>query len=359
MVTKVLLITQEARKCKQNLLFGGRNGYLAFVSGDTDHFETFENHFALPRISALFHDLDPSAGGTVSFKQLDDRIVVTFEDVPEYGWANRNSFQIEMLYNGKIRITFTDIDTYDGIVGLSKGCGISSCFAESDLSEYAVCNLAADFNPDLDIGLTDFAIFADLWRLQYENGGIETVRDEFGSGSYSGNDGTADFAGDWRESGESDGPARGVIRVIDRHNIHSLCIGDRSKTVHPVICLTRQADLTAETSPTLTYDYEVHDEGGAGAVSVQISADGGQTWDTLADYDYNAGAGSASFDVTAYASPDTMIRLETGSQLKMYLYVDNVQIEYYMEPWFYNCDLNQDFSIDCLDLAVFADNWLN
>ncbi|MHC4675778.1 MAG: C25 family cysteine peptidase, partial [Planctomycetota bacterium] len=117
----------------------GSNGYLTFGAGDTDYTESLADHFNLPRISALFDDLNPSAGGTIGYKQLGDRLAVTWENVPEYSTSNANTFQIEMFFNGQIRISWLAIEATDGLAGLSDGLGIPSNFTESDLSAYGVC----------------------------------------------------------------------------------------------------------------------------------------------------------------------------------------------------------------------------
>ncbi|MBN2564031.1 MAG: hypothetical protein JXQ75_24215, partial [Phycisphaerae bacterium] len=61
----------------------GSNGYVTFGGGDSDYTESLDDHFNRPRISGLFDDLDPAQGGTVSWKQLADRAVVTWQGVPE------------------------------------------------------------------------------------------------------------------------------------------------------------------------------------------------------------------------------------------------------------------------------------
>jgi hypothetical protein len=175
----------------------GSNGYITFEivstkSGDVGSDESIEQHFSLPRISALFDDLDPSAGGTVSWKKLDDRAVVTYQNVPEYGLSNSNSFQIEMFFNGVIRITWLGISANDGLAGLSEGAGVPEHFGESDLSEYGPCSVdmddliilarywlssscsgpdwcgGADFNTDGDVNNEDFARFKRLWQAVVE-----------------------------------------------------------------------------------------------------------------------------------------------------------------------------------------------
>lgn len=114
----------------------GSNGYITFVNGNTTFSSTLSNHFALPRIAPLFIDLNPSSGGTVSWKQLSDRVAVTFQNVQEYAKTTTNSFQVEMYFDGRIRITCLGISATGGIIGLSRGLGVPADFAESDFSTY-------------------------------------------------------------------------------------------------------------------------------------------------------------------------------------------------------------------------------
>ena len=115
----------------------GSNGYITFESGDGSPWESLYRHFDRPRISGLFTDL--SSRGDVIWVQLNDRALVTWKKVPVFLGSRSNSFQIEMFFNGVIRITYLEISTDHGIAGLSKGKGQSADFAESDLSSHAVC----------------------------------------------------------------------------------------------------------------------------------------------------------------------------------------------------------------------------
>jgi hypothetical protein len=56
----------------------------------------------VPRVAAAFDDLNPNVQGSVSWKQLADRVAVTWLDVPEYSTTNHNTFQIEMFFDGRI-----------------------------------------------------------------------------------------------------------------------------------------------------------------------------------------------------------------------------------------------------------------
>ena len=156
----------------------GSNGYITFETGDTEYFESLESHFKFKRISALFDDLRPNVGGTISWKQLADRVAVTFENVPEYGLAASSSFQTEMFFDGKLRITWLDVSARDGLAGLSEGSGLSSYFIESDLSRYG----AADINSDGNIDFEDFAAFARAFSTVSGGPGWDPACDLFPEG---------------------------------------------------------------------------------------------------------------------------------------------------------------------------------
>ncbi len=113
----------------------GSNGYITFTEGDNDYSESLSDHFDTRRISGLFDDLNPSGGGQVNWKQLGDRVVVTWNKVPEYGQSSSNTFQVEMYFDGRIQLSWLAIATEDGIVGLSDGLGVPEEFEEADFSE--------------------------------------------------------------------------------------------------------------------------------------------------------------------------------------------------------------------------------
>jgi hypothetical protein len=149
-------------------LFVGSNGYITFGIGDTQYVESLDNHFMFKRISGLFDDLSPNLGGRVSWKELPDRAVVTFENVPEYHVPgslgdNSNNFQIELFFSGTIRITYLDISADGGLAGLSKGENTPMYFEESDLSDYYLCG---DFEPDGDVDMDDLTMLCERWLLR-------------------------------------------------------------------------------------------------------------------------------------------------------------------------------------------------
>ena len=140
-------------------VYVGSNGYITFGAGDSSYSESPDAHFRMPRVSALFDDLNPGAGGSVSWKQLGDRVVITYQNVPEWNTTNPNSFQIEMFFDGSIRLSYLGIGASDGLAGLSRGQGVPVDFFESNLSEYRGCPAVADFDYDGDVDLSDFGTF--------------------------------------------------------------------------------------------------------------------------------------------------------------------------------------------------------
>ena len=142
----------------------GSNGYITFGGGDVEWIQTLEDHFRMPRISALFTDLAPDNGQNVSYKQLEDRVAVTFENVPLYGEKETsNSFQIEMFFvDETIRITWLGLTPVASITGISEGLGLPPVlFSQSDLSYYAPCCPCGDFNRDYLVNFADFGVLAN------------------------------------------------------------------------------------------------------------------------------------------------------------------------------------------------------
>jgi hypothetical protein len=117
----------------------GSNGYITFDGPDTSYIGDLFTHFCMKRISALFNDLDPSVRGTVSWKQFADRVVVTWQNVPQRGTGNHNTFQVEMYFDGTIRLAWLEVDAEACLVGISDGRGLPVDVYETDFSQYGMC----------------------------------------------------------------------------------------------------------------------------------------------------------------------------------------------------------------------------
>jgi hypothetical protein len=122
----------------------GSNGYITFGTGDSSYSESAANHFSLPRVAALYDDLLPTTG-QVTWRQLADRVAVTWQSVSQYSGSDSNNFQIELFFDGRIRISHLAVAATDGLIGLSRGSGLPADFTESDFSAYPSSILSLNF----------------------------------------------------------------------------------------------------------------------------------------------------------------------------------------------------------------------
>ncbi len=170
----------------------GSNGYITFSEGYIDNSKLLADHFDTPRVSCLFNDFDPSSSGTVSIKQLNDRVVVTWEQIPQYDIGGSSTFQVEIYFDGTIQLAWLEVSVLDGIVGLSDGQGLRSSFEETDLSELACTTyiydiVIGDFENDMtNWGPTweDSVVFAFSTNPTTVTSGSQSLRVQLRPGGY-------------------------------------------------------------------------------------------------------------------------------------------------------------------------------
>ncbi|HOW69423.1 MAG TPA: S8 family serine peptidase [Phycisphaerae bacterium] len=114
-------------------------GTITFDQWDDTSGDTLGRHFAMPRISALFEWFTPAEAGHVSCKQLVDRAAVTWEQVRDAATGGSSTFQAELFCDGRIRLSWLDINANDPLVGLSRGGGIPVDYLESRLDDTGAC----------------------------------------------------------------------------------------------------------------------------------------------------------------------------------------------------------------------------
>jgi serine protease AprX len=159
-----------------------------------------------------------------------------------------------------------------------------------------------------------------------------TVRDEFNVQSYLNNDGLMDWEVGWIEDDiAGDGPGLGNIVI----NEGRLWMHDQPDTgTQPSIA--RELDLSGTVSSAVI-SFDVYTSSGVDRygdkVVLEISTDGGQTFSVLEVFDYLYGgySGSSSYDITSFASPDTVVRfrvVERYGGRDEWFVIDNLQIEY-------------------------------
>lgn len=169
-------------------IFAASNGYIAFQGIGLDdplNYPSLESHFAIPRLSyffagsGIFGDRIASyAGGAMWYRLLDDRFVLTYENVPQFNFltpsaiGSTSTVQVEMFYSGHIRITYLDAVATRAIIGLSDGRGVPVDPAElfpdvisvgglGNLSELPTENelLSIDPVPAVVVDAGDIAVF--------------------------------------------------------------------------------------------------------------------------------------------------------------------------------------------------------
>lgn len=74
-----------------------------------------------PRVSPLFADLDPSAAGSVRADVRSDRVVVTWNGLPEFGLTNVNTFQAVLHQDGTIDSVYSTVALQFAVVGVAEG----------------------------------------------------------------------------------------------------------------------------------------------------------------------------------------------------------------------------------------------
>jgi hypothetical protein len=98
-----------------------------------------------PRIAGLWDDLNPTAGGGVSFEQTAHSLKFRFEDVPEYPAVGANSFTITLRRShhghhsngGRFTLDYGALSATDGAAGYSCGGKLTSGFElETNLSRH-------------------------------------------------------------------------------------------------------------------------------------------------------------------------------------------------------------------------------
>lgn len=225
--------------------------------------------------------------------------------------------------------TYTELETLTGIRGAVSG---SRSF---DISAFASANTRVRFRVSKYYGGNNEHFFLDYVQVGIGDRGHEevwSVEDRFELDAYDNNDGTLVWSGSWVEvdpQSSGAGPSAGQVRVAGGE----LRLDDYPNTGGEPSA-ARAVDLSGNAATaTLSFDYRTSSGVDASdAVSVEISSDGGTSYTELETITAVSGAssGSRDFDISVFASADTVIRFRVSNLYggsNEYFYVDNVRIE--------------------------------
>ena len=140
-----------------NDIFLNSNGNLTFGTADTFFFPFVSDFLNLnPRISPLWEDLNPSAGGLVVVKFGDDCVKVSFNDVPEFPAIGSNTFSATFDATGNIQFDYGALSETGGLVGITEGGGAADP-GESDVGGGAFSNAGTTYEFFSDLGDNDLS----------------------------------------------------------------------------------------------------------------------------------------------------------------------------------------------------------
>ena len=273
---------------------------------------------------------------------LDNSGTMTFTSITEDDTNNSGQTVASIIASaGGDRITDTDAGASEGIAvtSLNSGSGTwqyntgSGWTNIGTVSESSALLLRSTdsirFVPDgegADSGSISFRAWdqtSGTAGSKVTTGTTGTVLDQFSSASFSNNNGTQNWAGAWIETDAGGaGAAAGSISISSNQlRFDADTVGDN---------VAREVNLSGATSATLSFSYN-NTLTGADRIEVRVSSDGGANYTTLTNGTFSGslltGSGSASFDMSAYASANTRIQfIVTGTGGNDRFYVDNVQI---------------------------------
>ncbi len=160
-----------------------------------------------------------------------------------------------------------------------------------------------------------------------------TVRDNFETRSWSNNDGSEDWVGDWIEvdgNATPPSPTSGNARITTGGELR---LDDRPDTGgDPGVA--RQANLAGATSATLRFQWRTSPSIEASdSVVVEVSSNGGSSWTTLRNFTGLDGgeSGTDTYDITAFATANTQVRIRVNAFYggwQEFFFVEFIEIDY-------------------------------
>ncbi|MDD2239436.1 MAG: SdrD B-like domain-containing protein [Kiritimatiellae bacterium] len=217
------------------------------------------------------------------------------------------------------------------ISGLSivKVSDASSCLTPGDTITYTVTVVNTGNVAQAGVAISDvlppgLTYVTNSAQVISTNTVVNTVLDEFNDVAYDNQDGTRNWSVDWQESDPygTVGPVGDYVGIVgERLQFYWAYVGSEAAW--------RWADLSAETNATLSFDWETVGLDANEYLSVQIATNSSGPFVQLVQLGGTA-SGSTNFNITAYISTTTTIRVEPtpGSsdwERNEYGYLDNIE----------------------------------
>ena len=264
----------------------------------------------------------PSAARAVDLSGVVDSASFSFDFRTHSKVDSSDSMAVEISTDGGASYSLLE-----NITGIS---GATSSARSYDVSGFISADTVVRFRVGSGYSGKGEYFYADNVQIEAQTviAPTWTIADELDVLSYSNNDGSLDWAGDWAEIGEADGPVLGYVSVYPYLGGPEQGIRIRRSNRG----IEREADLSAATLATLSFDY-VRDslESSSEYVTVEVSADGGGSWAELTRIEgpgTDSSVQSVTFDVSAYRSASTRIRFVSSAAMTSTdrVFVDNIQL---------------------------------
>lgn len=158
-----------------------------------------------------------------------------------------------------------------------------------------------------------------------------TLLDLFDATSYTGNNGSRDWATEWIEVGDdgSPTPMTPANIFVESHvqNPTANTPALKVKVAASGQYVYREANLAGATSATLSYRFR-NELLSDGRVEIQVSPDGGGAWTTLRNYTVADVLSSESIPITSHATANTRIRIIATAVGTRHFRIDDVEIAF-------------------------------
>lgn len=171
---------------------------------------------------------------------------------------------------------------------------------------------------------TNPAASDNAWTTFFDSTG-DDVRDNFTAAAFNNNDGLTTWGTNWTETNDNNNAGSGDIQMTGGE----LRLGDDGSTGANAARIERQADLSAFTVATFTFNLRTQGVEAGDQYAVEVSANGGGAWTTLETFTGTVAATTRSYNISAFKAANTRIRFihVTGYAANDFLFVDNVRIQ--------------------------------